>query len=183
MTTLLEAKNQILALNGLPPLTDADQRNRIGVILDAAIARCTKDVLVEAWRVFGRRIDLSPDANGQIDVSGFLRVAVPSELLDTINARNGKVWDLAEGGYYSETIEDAWVVDDMDFANIASHQWQRYIILMAAAEVAQQVNDVDANYGVIWQQAIQARRNAYNENRVNLFEGWGVNGSLWGYLV
>eukprot|EP00913_Durusdinium_trenchii_P006167 g5779.t1 len=127
-------------------------------------------IIGDAWRKFGHYVTLTPNSSGEIDVSAYMRVVYPLSVRSRLTERNGKVWDIKNNVAYATAIEQAFVLSDIDFAQISSATWAEYITLEAAVDMAQRTNDVDANYAVIAEQRNQARRQAYNESRVRVFD-------------
>jgi hypothetical protein len=179
--TQLEGINHIFSLVGLPPVTDTQTANKNVAIVTDIFERARKRVLRKAWFKFANKTDLSPNGNGQIPVSGYLRVLYPSHLLGRLTERNGFVWDKENDEYYGDVIRDAWVISDIAFSNIDSESWQEYIVHEAAVEFSMRLSDVDANYAELNRLRNRARQQAYNEARINIDGGFQIDRALNGF--
>lgn len=181
--TILEAINLILANLGLPPIHDEATRSKPVSIIRESLDRATRSTLRTYPHRFGRRTTLSPDGQGRIAVSQYLRWMEPRHLRGRVTTRNGYVWDIKEDDYYGSEIKDAIVVEEVGFTNIDSYAWQEYIALRAATEAEQRINGPDgANYAIIYRAMMQAKKAACNETPRPRYDGtFGIGSSLRGY--
>lgn len=164
--TELDAFNQMRALMGLPPVNSTATQSRSVAILQDSLDRARKRIIRKAWRKFAAYVTLTPDINGEIAISQYLRVVYPQGLNTRLTERNGLVWDIQANAAYSEAIDGAFVLEDISFEQISSDSWQEYIVLEAAAEMYQRTSDADQNLVLIMQQRRTARQQAYNESKI-----------------
>ena len=177
----LDAYNLMLAYLGLPPISSIDTQDSEVVILQSSLRRAKERVLREAWRVFGNEVKLTPNNEGKIDLKPYIRIVYPPQLRRRITVRNGFAWDIEKNTYFNEDIDRVFVVDNIDFDNIGSDEWQEYIAFVATQEAMLRINSVDADYAELDRQKRLARARAHNQFRPNVDNTFGITQAMYGF--
>ncbi len=145
MITKLEAINKIRYTLGFPLVSSLQTKNQTLLILQQILKEETKLTIRNNHDIFGFKTDLTPDINGQIRVSQYLKVDFPEYILSQVNVRNGIVYDLNTSLAYGNVISNVFVVVDDQFENISSENWQEFIIYSAAEKAYNSMSDIDGN--------------------------------------
>jgi hypothetical protein len=166
--TDLDAFNEIRTALGMPSISTIKGKSQINADIGNALERVTRRTLASNPRPFSQIKTLEPNSDGEIIVSQFLRVGLPSHLRDSVSILNGKLWDRQQDRPYGRRVEVSVVVDQR-FEDIASYQWQRAIILETASDLSRSLDSISVDSETLRQEASLQRMRAFNENPPSLY--------------
>ena len=111
---LIDAFNICLEAAGLRNISDINLDDSQTAQIDTIINREKRKTQYDGLPWNTDKVNLTVNIDGVIDVSGFLRVELPSGLV----VLDEQVWDPANSVFWSEDISDVWVISDRDWSNI-----------------------------------------------------------------
>lgn len=140
---LIDAYNIALEAAGLRQISDINlddaQTGQLATILE----REKRQTLYDGYPFNMDKVDLQVNNDDVIDVSGYLRVALPVGY----SVLDNKVWDPANSVFVDSDLDGVWVVTDRDWDNIPE-SFQEWIARRAAARFVSAVSGPDDTYQV-----------------------------------
>ncbi len=140
---LLDAFNIALEAAGLRNISDINLDDSQIAQIDTIIKREKIQVSYDGFPWNTDKINLTVNIDNEIDVAGFLRVELPRGL----TVLDDKVWDPSNNEFWSEDLDDIWVITDRDWDNVP-RQFQEWIARRSASEFVSAISGPDDTFQV-----------------------------------